>query len=64
MIQETIELDNLALQARLDEERSKSQHLQDVDRHVIIMVKKPLLAIRYQLPTGQVRRIRFCGFIC
>ncbi|KAL8784483.1 MAG: hypothetical protein Q9195_009030 [Heterodermia aff. obscurata] len=55
---EQIELDNLALQARLDEERNRSQILQDADRHVLLVVKKPMLAMRYQLPNGQIRRIQ------
>ena len=55
MHQDTVDLENLAWQARADEGRSRSQHLQDIDRHVIVMIKKPLLAIRYQLGTGQVR---------
>ncbi|KAL8825961.1 MAG: hypothetical protein Q9191_004090 [Dirinaria sp. TL-2023a] len=59
---ENIELENLVLQARLDEERSRSQYLQDIDRNVIVMVKKPLLAIRYQLPTGQMNFRPESGF--
>ena len=52
--QERIELDNLLFQVRLDEERIKSQALQDSDRYVILIVKRPMIAIRYRLPDGKV----------
>jgi hypothetical protein len=52
--QERIELDNLVFQVRLDEERIKSQALQDSDRYVILIVKRPMVALRYQLPDGKV----------
>ena len=52
--QEHIELETLALQGRLDEERNRSQLLEDADRYVILLVKRPLLAMRYQLPNGKV----------
>lgn len=32
----------------------RSQHLQDADLYVIIIIKKPLVAIRYRLSDGQV----------
>ena len=33
----------------------RSQRLQDADLYVITIIKKPLVAIRYRLPDGQVR---------
>lgn len=41
-------------QARVDTDRCQSQSLSDDLRHVILIVKKPLLALRYQLPDGRV----------
>lgn len=35
----------------------RSQQLQDADLYVIIIIKKPLVAIRYRLSDGQVRSI-------
>lgn len=52
--QERIERNNLLFQVRLDEERIKSQALQDSDRYVILIVKRPMIALRYQLPDGKV----------
>ena len=40
----------------MDEERALSQHISDVDLRVIVIVKRPLLALRYTLPDGQTRK--------
>lgn len=37
-----------------DEERAELISFQDADRLVVIIVKIPLLAMRYPLPDGQV----------
>lgn len=52
--QEQIFLENLVLQSRFDEQQSSSQSISDSSRRVVILVKRPLIAIRYQLPDGQV----------
>ena len=44
---------------RLDEERLRSQRLEDADLFVILIIKKPLVAIRYRLSDGQVRVFDF-----
>ncbi|KAL8846064.1 MAG: hypothetical protein Q9221_008810 [Calogaya cf. arnoldii] len=55
---EEIDLENLSLQVRLDEEKSRSQQIQDSDRYVVLVIKRPAAALRYQLSTGEVRRIQ------
>ena len=53
--QEQIELDVLQHQVSTDEARAGSQQqLRDEDRIVIVLLKTPCLALRYQLPDGQV----------
>ena len=37
----------------------RSQPLQDAELYVIIIIKKPLVAIRYRLSDGQVRFVLF-----
>lgn len=61
-LQEQIDLEDLVFQVRLDEERMRSQQLQDADLYVIIIIKKPLVAIRYRLSDGQVRSISSSAF--
>ncbi|KAL8671155.1 MAG: hypothetical protein Q9168_004332 [Polycauliona sp. 1 TL-2023] len=55
---EEIDLENLSFQVRLDEEKFRSQQIQDADRYVVLVIKRPAVALRYQLPTGEVRRIQ------
>ncbi|KAL8730906.1 MAG: hypothetical protein Q9181_004508, partial [Wetmoreana brouardii] len=55
---EEIDLENLVYQVRLDDERLKSQQLSDADRYVVVLIQHPLVALRYQLPSGEVRRIQ------
>ncbi|KAL9604679.1 MAG: hypothetical protein Q9219_000399 [cf. Caloplaca sp. 3 TL-2023] len=55
---EEIDLENLVYQVRLDEERFRSQQIQDSDRYVVLVIKCPMVALRYQLSTGEVRRIQ------
>ncbi|KAL9016445.1 MAG: hypothetical protein Q9185_006214 [Variospora sp. 1 TL-2023] len=55
---EEIDLENLAFQVRLDDERCRSQQIQDRDRNVLLVIKHPAVALRYQIPTGQIRRIQ------
>ena len=52
--QEQIDLDVLQHQVCTDEARAGSQQLRDEDRIVIVLLKTPCLALRYQLPDGQV----------
>ena len=52
--QESTYLDELVDQARDDEERLRSQVVSDWDRLIIVVARKPLIAMRYQLPTTQV----------
>ena len=42
----------------MDEESALSQNVPDHDLRVLIIVKKPLLALRYRLPDGQVRKMQ------
>ncbi|KAI4276786.1 MAG: hypothetical protein L6R35_006192 [Caloplaca aegaea] len=56
--EEEIDLENLAYQVRLDDERCRSQQIQDRDRNVLLVIKHPAVALRYQIPTGQIRRIQ------
>ena len=51
---EEVDIETLKRQVRLDEERCRSQNIRDEYLFVIVIVKKPLLALRYQLPDGQV----------
>lgn len=47
--QEQIDLEDLQVQARLDETKASSRTILDLERSMIILVKKPLVAIRYKL---------------
>ena len=40
----------------MDEERALSQHVPDNLLQVLVIVKRPLLALRYTLPDGQIRK--------
>ena len=42
----------------MDEERLSSQHIPDNLLRVLVIVKRPLLALRYTLPEGQIRKIQ------
>lgn len=53
-MQEQIDLEELRFQAHRDEERRRSQAVNDRDRFVLMIIQKPLVALRYQLPDGQV----------
>lgn len=53
-----MELPKLQDQVRLDEERALSQHVPDNLLLVLIVVKRPLLALRYTRPDGQMRRMQ------
>jgi len=53
--QEQIELDTLQHQVLIDEERARSQMIPDDSLCVLVIVKTPLLALRYQLADGQAR---------
>ncbi|CAF9936953.1 MAG: hypothetical protein ALECFALPRED_007017 [Alectoria fallacina] len=53
---EQVEFPDLQDQVRLDEERALSQHISDSDLRVLVIVKRPLLALRYMLPDGQIRK--------
>ena len=52
LTQEQINLYDLVRQMQKDEEKGT---LPDAARLVIILVKKPLIALRYQLPNAQVQ---------
>ncbi|KAI4223185.1 MAG: hypothetical protein LQ349_007478 [Xanthoria aureola] len=55
---EEIDLENLSFQVRLDEEKFRSQQIRDSDRYVVLVIRRPAAALRYQLSTGEVRRIQ------
>ncbi|KAM0805382.1 hypothetical protein BDR22DRAFT_395850 [Usnea florida] len=42
----------------MDKESALSQNVPDHDLRVLIIVKRPLLALRYRLPDGQVRKMQ------
>ncbi|KAL9037220.1 MAG: hypothetical protein Q9180_003843 [Flavoplaca navasiana] len=50
---EEIDLDSLTIQVRHDDEKYQSQQIQDADRYVVLIVKCPAAALRYQLSTGE-----------
>ena len=54
VLQDYIDFDILQHQVRSDEMRAESRQLRDEDRNVIVLLKTPYLALRYQLPDGQV----------
>lgn len=51
-----MEFPDLQDQIRMDEERALSHHISDSDLRVLVIVKRPLLALRYMLPDGQIRK--------
>lgn len=53
-MQEEIDLHDLKFQARLDDERRKYQSTQESDLLIVVIIKRPLVALRYLLPDGQV----------
>ena len=53
-LQEQLDLEDLTYQSRRDEDGHHSQLLSDSSRIVIVIVKKPLIALRYQRSDGQV----------
>ncbi|KAL9132412.1 MAG: hypothetical protein Q9175_006412 [Cornicularia normoerica] len=53
---EQVGFPDLQDQVRLDEERALSQLVPDNDLRVLVIVKRPLLALRYTLPDGQIRK--------
>ncbi|KAI4137758.1 MAG: hypothetical protein L6R39_007112 [Caloplaca ligustica] len=55
---EEIDLENVAYQVRVDEERFRSQQIQDSERFVVLMIRNPVVALRYQISTGRVRRVQ------
>ena len=42
----------------MDEEGALSQSVPDHDLRILIIVKRPLLALRYRLPDGQIRKMQ------
>ena len=54
LLKETVDFDSLKHQARLDQQRAQSQSVPDELLYVVIVTKRPLLALRYRLPDGQV----------
>ena len=55
-LKEQVEFPNLQDQVRMDEERALTQHISDYYLRVLVIVKRPLLALRYMLPDGQIRK--------
>ena len=58
IIKEQVEFPDLQDQVRMDEESALSQSVPDHDLRVLIIVKRPLLALRYRLPDGQIRKMQ------
>lgn len=56
IIKEQVVFSDLQDQVRMDEERASSQNIPDALLRVIVIVKRPLLALRYTLPDGQIRK--------
>ena len=56
--QENIDLELLRRQAGQDEDSAGSVHLLDSQRRVVVLVRSPLVAIRYPLLDGQVGRVK------
>lgn len=52
-LQEEIDLESIVYQVRLDEERFRSQQIEDSDRFVVLVIKHPSVALRYQLVSGE-----------
>ncbi|MCJ1463892.1 hypothetical protein MMC07_002501 [Pseudocyphellaria aurata] len=57
-IRDQIDLHDLMFQARLDEERAGSQSIPDSEPRVVLIIKRPLVALRYQLADSQIRRLQ------
>ncbi|MCJ1477811.1 hypothetical protein MMC13_006484 [Lambiella insularis] len=58
-ILEDLYLEDLLHQSQDDERRAGTQQLTNSNRRVLVLVKKPVIAIRYQLPDGQqIRRMQ------
>jgi len=55
LTQEEISFDDIVREVRIDEEMSRSMPLSDANRAALVIVQKPLVALRYRLPNGQVR---------
>lgn len=53
---EQVEFPDLQEQVRMDEERALSQHISDNHLRVLVIVKRPLLALRYTLSDGRIRK--------
>lgn len=53
-----MEFPTLQDQVRMDEERALSQYVPDNLLLILIIVKRPLLALRYTRPDGQIRRMQ------
>lgn len=56
ILKEQVEFPNLQDQARMDEECALTQPISDNFLRVLVIVKRPLLALRYTLPDGQIRK--------
>ncbi|MCJ1356632.1 MAG: hypothetical protein MMC33_006627 [Icmadophila ericetorum] len=55
---EQVSFEELMNQARLDQDRALSQTIPDAECYMAILVKSPLIAVRYRLPDGKVRRFQ------
>lgn len=55
-LKEQIEFPALQDQVRMDEHCALTQHISDNFLRVLVIVKRPLLALRYTLPDGQIRK--------
>ena len=55
-LKERVEFPDLQDQVRMDEECALTQHISDIFLRVLVIVKRPLLALRYTLPDGQIRK--------
>ena len=53
-MQESVALNDLVSQAHEDEDRARPEPLSDSNRVVIMMIKKPFIALRYRLGDGKV----------
>ncbi|KAL8799944.1 MAG: hypothetical protein Q9200_007405 [Gallowayella weberi] len=53
-----IDLETLSFQVGIDEEKFKSQQIRDSERRVVLLIKRPMVALRHQLMTGEVSRFQ------
>ncbi|KAL8800559.1 MAG: hypothetical protein Q9182_005114 [Xanthomendoza sp. 2 TL-2023] len=53
-----IDLETLSFQVGIDDERFKSQQIRDSERRVVVLIKRPMVALRHQLMTGEVSRFQ------